>query len=277
MINVYAFLRGKAEEVDKFFRGESADVEKQTLEEHVDKALKALDDVKYSRIWKYAVKLFEKDEDLFEEYLKVIITFHDIGKIFYQANVYSDKKKGVKYLNFRGHEYFSTYLADEYLWLEDCKLDRSLILSAILYHHHAMGLKERGKIKELRVCKIEKEYDTMCEIVGDILRSHGLQTSEYLRYLKSLKDKLEYKNDMLVLKQRFVNDVYREVDNINRGIWNLFIKDKMFRRRMLMLTVMLQICDYKGSEDRTKRSPKFYNILKEFIELYKFNTFSKLK
>ena len=212
------------------------------------------------------------DEDSVKEHLKMIIAFHDIGKLFYQANISLDKGKGVKYLNFKGHEYFSTYLADEHFFrLENCEFDRLLILSAILYHHHAMGLKERGKIRELRVCKTEKEYDVMCEIVCDILRNHGLQVNEFLRYLKNLKNELECKNNTLVLRQRFVNDVYREVDEINREIWNLFIKDKIFRKRMLMFTVILLICDYKGSEGRTKKSPKFYNVLREFIELYSYD------
>ena len=271
MIEIFAFLRGKAEEVDKFFEGKSANIEKQTLKEHIDKALKALDEVKNSKIWKYAVKLFEGDEHLVEEYLKIIILLHDIGKIFYQANIFLDKKKGVKYLNFKGHEYFSTYLADEYLLLENNKLNRLLVLSTILYHHHAMGLKERGKIKELRICKAEKEYDVMCEIIGDIFRCYRLQVNEFLQHLKSLRNELEYKNDKLILKQRFVNDVYREVSNINREIWNLFIRDKMFRRKMLVFIVILQICDYKGSEDRTWKPPKFYGVLKEFIRYYSYN------
>jgi len=269
VINVYAFLRGKADEVDKFFEGKSADIEKQTLKEHIDEALKAVNELKESRIWKYAVKLFEGDEDLVEEYLRMIVAFHDIGKLFYQANVFLDKEKCLKYLNFKGHEYFSTYLADEYFWLEDCRLNRLLILSTILYHHHAMGLKERGKVRELRVCKTEKDYKIMCKIVGDILESYGLRANEFLRYLKNLKDKLECKNDILVLEQRFVNDMYREVEGVNRTIWDRFVGDKSFRKEMLTFVVILQICDYRGSEGRTKRPPKFYNILKEFIEFYK--------
>ncbi len=271
MIDVYAFLRGRAEEVEKFFRGQPANIEKQTLGEHVDKALKALDEVKDSRIWKYAVKLFG-DEDLVEANLRTIILFHDIGKIFYQANIFPDKEKSVKYLNFKGHEYFSTYLADEYLWLEDCGLDQLLILSTILYHHHAMGLKERGRIRELWVCRTEEEYDVMCKIVGDILKSYGLRVNEFLRYLRSLK--LESKNGVLVFSR--VSDVYREVDSINREIWNLFVRDKAFRKKRLTSTVILQICDYKGSEGRTKKSPKFYNVLKEFGELYKKHKIANL-
>ena len=265
MIDVYVFLRGKVEEVDKFFKGQSADVEKQTLREHVDKALKALDELKEGKIWRYAVKLFEGDEDLVEEHLRTIVLFHDIGKIFYQANLSLDKEKGVKYLNFRGHEYFSTYLADEYLLLEDRGLSRNLILSTILYHHHAMGLKERGRIRELRVCKSKEEYDVMCRIVGDILRSYGLHVNEFLRYLRSLK--LENRSGILIFNR--VNDVYREVGNINKEIWNLFVRDKAFRKKMLTFTVILQICDYKSSESRTKKSPKFYTVLREFAELYR--------
>ena len=45
----------------------------------------------------------------------LIIIFHDMGKILYQANVFLDREEGVKYINFKGH--FSTYLADDYLWL----------------------------------------------------------------------------------------------------------------------------------------------------------------
>ena len=116
MINVYAFLRGKAEEMDKFLEGKSADIEKQTLKEHIDESLNALDEVKHGRIWKYTVNLFDGDDNSVEEHLRMIIAFHDIGKIFYQANISLDKGKGVKYFNFKGHEYFSTYLADEHFF-----------------------------------------------------------------------------------------------------------------------------------------------------------------
>ncbi len=262
MIEVYAFLRGRAEEVEKFFRGQQADVEKQTLREHVDKALKALDEIKNGRIWKFTVKLFG-DEDLVEEDLKTIILFHDIGKMFYQANVFPDRKRGVKYLSFRGHEYFSTFLADRYLF-ENYMDDRPLILSTILYHHHAMGLKERGRVREIRVCRSEDEYEAICEIVGNMLKSYGLKVNEFLQYLRRFKPKS--KNGVLVFSR--AEDVYEEVDGINRKIWDLFVRDKAFRRKMLTFTVILQICDYKGSEGRTKKPPKFYDILREFAELY---------
>lgn len=263
MNDVYAFLRGKAEEVDKFFKGQPAEIEKQTLREHVAKAMGALDEMKYSKVWRYAVKLFE-DEDLVEEHLKTIVLFHDIGKIFYQANIYLDKEKNLKYLNFRGHEYFSTYLADIYLWSEDPGLDRLLTLSAILYHHHAMGLKGRGRVRKLRICKTMGEYDFICRTTSDIIKSYGLRVDNLIRYLKDLKVD---SNSLVVFD--YVDDVYREVSEINRKIWHRFVGDRAFRKKMLSITVILQICDYEGSVGRTKRSSKFHSVLREFIELYR--------
>lgn len=270
MVDIYAFLRGKVEEFDKFVEGKPADVEKQTLKEHVDQSLKAINDVKGSKIWKYTVKLFNGNEDFVEEVLKLIITFHDIGKLFYQAN--TSKEKDVKYLNFKGHEYFSTYLTDEYLKDYD---NKSLVLSAILYHHHAMGLRERLKVKELRVCRSEREYDVMCEILCEIIKTQGLKVNGFLSYLKSLKDLFEEENNVLILKQRVINDIYREVSEINRKIFHLFIRDVRFKKGMLVFVVILQICDYRGSKARTKKPPKFYGILKEFIKLYKMKNKNK--
>lgn len=272
MLDIYAFLRGRVEEVDKFLKGMPAKVEKQTLKEHVSKALKALDEMRDSKIWRYAVKIFEGDEDLMNEHLRLIILFHDIGKVFYQANFRFDEKRGLKYLNFKGHEYFSTYLADEYLWRSNISykgVDRETILSTILYHHHAMGLKDRGKVRELRVCKDREEYGGMCKALGEILEKHGLLVSDFLQYLRNLGSHLKRKGRLLVLKEEFTNDVYMEVNEINRDIWSNFIRNKKFRRKMLVLNVILQVCDYRGSVGRTRRPPKFYDVLKEFINLYR--------
>lgn len=272
MNDVYAFLRGKAEEMDKFMEGRPANVKSQTLKEHVDNALRALEDVKRSKIWRYAVKIFEGDKGLVDKCLRAIVLFHDIGKVFYQANVCLDREKNIKYLNFKGHEYFSAYLADEYLWSEESELDehgRQLILSTILYHHHAMGLKERGRVRELRVCRTKEDYDAMCDAIGELLTSHGLRAEALLNRLRSLRDGLEYRDYALVLKRKLVNEVYREVEEVNKKTWELFVGDGGFRRRMLISTVILQVCDYKGSEGRTRKPPRFYGVLKEFVEMYR--------
>jgi CRISPR-associated endonuclease Cas3-HD len=265
MVEIYVFLRE--------WQG---DVECQTLKEHVDKCIEALDEIKDTKIWRYTVKLFGED-DVVERYLKLTILLHDIGKVFYQANFCLDRERSVRYLNFRGHEYFSTYLADEYLKIsskesgnfEEYRKFKLPVLSAILYHHHAMGLKKRGIIKDVRVCRTEKEYYAMCNILNDIFRSYGLSVEGFIRYLASLRDNFEIKGNLLTLKQEFVNKVCLEASTLNGKIWDSFVGDRDFRKRMLTFVVILLIADYKGSETRTKRPPKFYNVLKEFVELYK--------
>ncbi len=260
---IYAFLKGNAEDVDRFLKGEPVNVNVQTLDEHVDECLKALEELKYNRIWRYVARSLE--EDYVEDHLRTILVLHDVGKIFYQSNLSFDRRKGLKYINFRGHEYFSTYLADEYLFLDADGLERLLVLSTILYHHHAMSLRDR-RVEKLKVCR--KEFRSMCDDVVSMLGKYGLKVSDFGKYLKDLENELVSNGDVLILNRSFVHDVYREVEFINKEIWDLFVRNKTFRRNMLGFTVIQLICDYRGSENRKKKPPKFYHVLKEFLELY---------
>ncbi len=294
-VEVLAYLRDKKELVDRYLRGEkSLRISKQTLGEHIEESLKAIEKIKDGKLWSFYVntltdgkELKNYDEETFEKWLKFAVIFHDIGKVFYQRNFGFDKDEDVKYLNFRGHEFFSTYLADIFidLWLErdlesrlnEFKDFRWIVCSSILYHHHAMGLKSRERLDEIRVCKLE-EYDSIINEVNRIFKetSHldrlfGAGIVEtFIGELMKFKSKFrKNKNKEYVLDKRFISEVFRYVDDLNARIWTEFVKNKDFRKLMILTTTILIVLDYEGSKTRTEKPPKFYNILKEFVDLYK--------
>jgi CRISPR-associated endonuclease Cas3-HD len=289
---VLAYLRDKKELVDRYLRGEkSLRISKQTLGEHIGESLKAIEEIKDGKLWSFYVntltdrKGFKNyDEETFEKWLKFAVIFHDIGKVFYQRN-FKPSTNDVIYINFRGHEFFSTYLVDIFLnlWLErdlenrlnEFKDFRWIVCSSILYHHHAMGLKSRERLDEIRVCKPE-EYESIIKEIDKIFREtakldklFGVDAIEsFIGELMKFKSKFR-KNDGYILDKRFISEVFRYIDDLNARIWTEFVKNKDFRKLMILTTTILIVLDYEGSKTRTEKLPKFYNILKEFVDLYK--------
>ncbi len=104
------------------------------------------------------------EEEVFEAALKIAISFHDIGKAFFQDNLVRAKTKDcsktermrpIEYLSFLGHEFLSTCMLHETLnnstvmqvegdqWNYGFEYIKGSILFSVLYHHHALAFRER--------------------------------------------------------------------------------------------------------------------------------------
>jgi len=256
------------------------DATKQLLEKHIKESIEAFkSNIKYTKIWEYYVNISEYDEKTVEKWMKFTITFHDIGKIFYQKNF----RENFGRLSFVGHEFFSTFLADKFLniWLDKDVENRTteyidfrwVVCASILYHHHAMGLKGREKLSEIKVCE-ENEFNEIVETVSKILKSYlkDFENEVIDSFANELKKQnLKKSGRYLILDQKAVTDIFRCVDELNKKIWENFVSASKFRKRMILSTNLLILSDYKGSESRGTKPTRFGEILNEFIKLYKLD------
>jgi len=226
----------------------------QVLEEHIEECLKALEELKNTRFW----KLIRENE----VELRTAIVFHDSGKIFYQKNF----KKGK--LSFEGHEICSAHILDTFAWhyKKYAKEISDLSTAAVLYHHHAMGVKKRAN--NLRKIKLkfsnQKEFE-------EILAEHEKILLKHLRFFepKAVEKALD---DMKSNLRKFFTDnrvntvrIVSVCEEIISRVWERFQKDVDFRKKMIALTTALVVCDYRGVKG--KRT-EFGGIIDEFVELY---------
>jgi CRISPR-associated endonuclease Cas3-HD len=277
MIEVYAYWKEirEGEEVKE--------VGKQSLRQHIDESARALEnDIKNTRIWRYYVNINRDNKESAEKWIRAAIVLHDLGKIFYQRNF--KFRKNEKYLNFAGHEFISTYLADRFLdaWLEEdikgrlneYKDFRWIVCGAILYHHHAMGLKGREQLYEINVCRNENEFNEMVNsiygIVQNYLAEFGTNAIQGLiNGIKELKPTELSKRDELSLDRGLLSDIYRYVDDLNGEIWRKFVEDRRFGKKMILSTNILIMADYRGSEGRGEEKTRFGEMVDESIKLYR--------
>ncbi len=223
-----------------FKKGENC----QSLEDHINDCLKALDCVKKTKLWR------DVDEDLFE----AVIVFHDVGKVFYQRE--SEE------LSFTGHEFISAYV----FWkvFEEEMIDRSDALKElsyffpIIFHHHSMGIKSSGR-KAGRLDKLSD--DLLIQPNSEIMNELRKTLSKYLedRFVKSTIEILQ-KIDVHSVK----NKIKEKIDEI----WRNFHGD--FARRSLRYLLIMIVCDYEGSKSRGTTT-NFGRLLSELLELYRKN------
>jgi len=287
MIEVYAYLRGEKEDVNNFLKyGDKESerrIKKQSLEEHIEDSIKALEnEIKNTKIWKYYTTLSNREEEHVEKWTKFTIVFHDLGKMFYQKN--DRLYKNERYLNFAGHEFISTFLADKFLeiWLKNGAEDRFdeytdfrwVIIGSILYHHHAIGLRKRGRLNEIKVCINHEEFKRIIERTSETIKKYlkvfeEEAISQFIRELETIKPERTGIRNILVLSRDQLSDIYRYVsEGLNEKVWEKFIGDKNFRKRMILSTNILIMTDYKGSETREGRKTEFWKVLDETITLY---------
>lgn len=300
MNDVYAYLKGSIEDMNKFIkRGalpeDKEKIKKQTMEEHVEKCMKAFDrELKDTKIWKIYLNLFDKKKSV-EKFFKFSICFHDIGKIFYQMNFGIDRKKGQKYMSFKGHEWFSVYLADKFLdiWLErdmenridEYKEFRWIVCSAILYHHHSMGLKNREKLDEILVCKSKEKFRGYLENIEKILENNLKSLADnddignFVSYIENFgENSLTYKEskEVFVLDRNKISGILNYVEDLNRRIWELFAGEDEFRRKIILSSSLMLVVDYMGSRGRGEKT-HFGRLVDEFIDTYKILSVNKNK
>ncbi len=220
----------------------------QTLEGHIEACLKAFESLKQRKFWKIFGEKFEKE-------LQIAIVLHDSGKIFYQ------RKR-----NFLGHELFSAFVSHFFIDLLD--LDLRLVEATILYHHYAMGIKERiekFKFKEFKVCDRVEEFE-------GIVEEHERIVLKYVALEKSVaKEAIERVNNQI--RKRLegcrldYGGILKIVKEENSEIWKRFAEDREFRKSMLFCINIMTLVDYAGVPDTGKKTD-FGKIVEDFFRIY---------
>jgi CRISPR-associated HD domain protein len=240
----------------------------ETLNEHINLCLEFFKKFEETRFWK-SINISLK-----EEYVKFAIIYHDVGKIFYQKHLIRDKEKGIEYLSFRGHEFISTWMLKRVLekrikklilegldekTVADIELLSKSAQFAVLYHHHAMDIKER--LNELDMINIreftEEEYQILSKEFSSVYKIK-LEDID-----PSFNNFLCNKNEM----NKKLKEIKFNVENINSEIWRIYNTKPFNKKVMLTFLLALIYVDYKAS--KTSRShpeepPGFFiNVINE--------------
>jgi len=223
----------------------------QTLDDHVNKMLEYWDKIKHRylhtivRVLKAcSIELSHKDAD---EFVKILIKLHDIGKA---SNLYQDYIKGKRKLNGFRHELVSAYYT-YYTLLKKLKNNEKLAFIGaltVMLHHEPIIM---GQIRNL------KKKELSAEVVLDRLRSFDGMVYE-------LKD---------WLKQRVEVSVDEPTkDEIIKFVFEMSVKSRHMpnseKLRLIVgaLLLPLVMCDYYGAKDREGKAPKFAELLE--VESY---------
>ncbi len=217
----------------------------QPLDCHVNKMLEYWDKIKYrylhtvTRVLKaYGIELSHKDAD---EFMKILIKLHDVGKA---SKIYQDYIDGKRKLSGFRHELVSAYYA--YHILKKFKNNEKLAFIGaltVMLHHEPIIM---GQIRNL------KKRELSAEVVLDRLRSFDGMVDE-------LKDWLKQKVDIPVDEPT--------KDEIIRFVFEMSIKSRHMpnseKLRLIVgaLLLPLVMCDYYGAKDRKGEAPKFAEIL----------------
>ncbi|MFN3384832.1 MAG: HD domain-containing protein [Archaeoglobaceae archaeon] len=225
--------------------------EDQTLEEHIERCLESFESIRCKKFWKMFGEKAEKD-------FRIAIVLHDSGKIFYQG------KK-----SFLGHEIFSAFISHVFT-REFPDLNSKLVEAIILYHHYAMGLKDRIKkfkieFKDFKVCNKSEEFEEILEEHKSIaLKYIDLEGSSVKKAMEKVNEsirkrlngcRLEYGGTLEILKEE------------NSEIWKRFVSEKDFRKLALFCINMMTVVDYAGALEKGKKTD-FGRVVEEFIRIY---------
>jgi|GEM_PF-2906483 CRISPR-associated endonuclease Cas3-HD len=242
------------------------------LNDHVQQGIDITKDVDGSKIGLY-VKKEELASYPLANAIKLAIIFHDTGKAFFQYNYKCDENSNV-YLSFQAHEWFSAYIFKKYMEkillnghytslneLIAMKDGLNSIKFAILYHHHALSLKDRQKNLLLHETNILKTQ------ASDILKLKELQChlekpGEFNNTIETIVQEYEKSKNM------FVGNMLRAIEEDNLEIWRKFISDYKFRKLCLIMSTLLISIDYLSAQKRGSSSSIFFNALKDFSEYY---------
>lgn len=226
----------------------------QTLEEHINSALQAFEELKRTKFWKFVAEA--------EEVLRIAIIFHDSGKIFYQSS------KNIENQNpsFLGHEIFSTYILNDFLYELSFEEQKRLLAEAIVfYHHYAMGIKSR-------IEKFKQKFPTfpICskEELRDVLEEHEKIVLKFLRIenAKNAMEKLKEKIEKQFELNNQLSPIFACVEQENTKIWAKFQSEKAFRKLMLPCVNVMTIVDYLGAKGS---ETKFSKVVEDFVSLYR--------
>ncbi len=231
---------------------------KEYLHEHVNSALSYAEEVESSRAGRLA-RLYARDVN-FAELLRLSIVFHDVGKAFYQNmdhNMRENKETGERYLSFAGHEYISATIANEFIFRlsERChSFYYDTVTFSILYHHHAMGSRE--KIVEKLRKRLQKmplsEYQECLDKLGYLLN----------RFLTGYRDVIENVLESLRKSQTMIIESAIHHTKIYERIVHANIPS--YKKLAFLLLDSLIVCDYLAASKSRGGCSRFQKTVYEF-------------
>ena len=236
--------------------------QREFLRDHITTALSLIN--KGSRLIRYGLKI---DPNVLMK-VRLSIIFHDIGKALFQK-----PRIKTSCISFRGHEYISTLILDD-LRKQLIKLnvdfvdnnDLMEIAYAVLYHHHAIGIRRRQPI----IGNYDLSVGLKClhatkAFIEEILKDETEIAKAYEIAIKKLIEKITILNN----PQRIEQEIERAIEEIKNDIRRRYIEKKGFRKRANLILVSLLTVDYIASQRYRKPTKSlFSDVVGEFHRLY---------
>jgi|GEM_PF-5718125 len=209
--------------------------QQQSLQEHIDKCLEALKGLLASPL----------GADFDQENVRMVVVYHDIGKVFYQRQA--------DHLVFTGHEFISAYI----FWkVFERKLghDDVLYMFPIIFHHHSMGIQKRLQRME--------NYPNVGRPSEELLQELETMLSKYVQDWSIIRETIQ------AIEKFDITASLGKVKQKIEEIWKKF--HGVFARNALRLLLIIMLCDYEGSKDRGEDQAKwlFGKVLEEFFQIY---------
>jgi CRISPR/Cas system-associated endonuclease Cas3-HD len=251
-----------------FYYKKNREVIKETLDEHISKALNVINNLIKSPISKYMHKIGLNDPLKFFNMAKLSIIFHDVGKIFYQHDPFEIQE----YINFSGHEFFSTYIYKEFhkycykLYTREFKNNMEIPIEfSIFYHHHAMDINKRKELLKEKNININKGIDllnSLTETLSPFLKKE-ISFKDFKIFINNLEEKIEKNRNNLIASIRM------EVEEVEKQIWETIISDNKIKKiSYILLTVLLVADNIAAQEKRSHLTDVYHIALNDFYNLY---------
>jgi CRISPR/Cas system-associated endonuclease Cas3-HD len=193
-----------------YYERRDSDTVSEYLIDHIVTCLEFLGELKSSKIGRFCTSLHED----FCEAVRLSVSFHDIGKVFYQY------EKDKRYISFIGHEILSFFLFKEFVkkLKENPEIDVKYLskttdtaLFSVFFHHHAMGINRRiNNIKNLDPLQ-KINYNVFQDLLSDLSLLVG-------RYISL---------DEFDILSSVINEVSEKIFNGNIDI-NYIIRDSKY-------------------------------------------------
>ncbi len=253
--------KGIKMEVLSYYQEETGD--KELLIEHIATALEVMEGAEDSRLFRLAEKIYHGLD--FKQAVRLAIVFHDAGKIFYQSK---RGEKGKRYMSFKGHEYFSTYIFNTFVSkLFEIDLEnyerygviRDVCSFAIFFHHHAMNVR-------LRKPEMEESSVRFGMSLLEIFEN-------YVRQFLDQKEVEALKKAVNEIKTRGAENLMRSLEvNVNsrvNSLWREIMQRRDLKKLSYLTLIVLTTADYLSAQKSRKGGKTtFSRALDDFYRFY---------
>ena len=256
------------EKIYSYYSINDGNVVEETLSEHIKNALDVINSIESSKIGKVVHDIFPYIKGLYE-ISKMLIVFHDLGKVFYQM----ETNKIARYLSFKGHEFLSTYIFENfYLSHEKMWASRDIfgidiiepLKFAILFHHHAMDIRKREELlKNLGMDNLMNGISLFNQLYEDV---EVFLNPEDRKTFKNALDKISEKiksTDSFINQLRL--EIRREVNDVWRNVW---INSGNKKISLLLLSVLIVADNMSAQMKRGSSKTVFHWAVEEFYRFY---------